>query len=72
MVVMTSWAPTFAFSSAGMTAHAAPASAPPTSMIGTSRNHGSAWNAIPSHATASPPMKSWPSAPMLNRPERKP
>ncbi len=69
---MTSLAPIFAFMSAGMNAHAAPPAAAASRIVGTAANHGIAPTNMPTNAAASPPRKSWPSAPMLKRPARKP
>ena len=67
MVVMTSCAPTRAFRTAGMNAHAAPKRAAPIRISGTLSTPGSPASRSPSHAPASEPSTSWPLAPMLNR-----
>jgi len=72
IVVMTSWAPVAARSHPAMEAHAAPASAPARSASGTWMIAGMPANEKPTITAAMPPISTWPSAPMLNSPARKP
>ncbi len=64
-VVTTSSIPKRTRSSAGTSAHAAPASAPPTTMTGRASSGGRSPTIVPMPAAAIAPSRSWPSAPMF-------
>src|SRR3954469_19207367 len=70
MVVMTSWAPVFAFRRPANPAQTAPASAPAASASNMWSGHGTPLTAYPTQAPVSAPTLNWPSAPTLNSPPR--
>ena len=72
IVVTTSWAPVYAFRKPGMKPYASPAAMPDSTAIGMAAIGGRPAVATPVAAAASPPIRNWPWAPMLNRPALKP
>ncbi len=71
IVTMTSCAPVFALSRPGMKPQIAPPMAPHTMASGRWMTSGRPVNVKPARTASMPPMSSWPSPPMLNRPARK-
>ncbi len=71
IVVITSWAPVLARSQPGTPPQMAPPSAAATSTIGRRMTAGRS-KVNPTHSPAMPPMRIWPSVPMLKSPARKP
>ena len=72
IVVMTSWAPVLARSHPGNPPQIAPPAIPASSASGRWRKIGIQEKEKPTMTAVIPPMSIWPSAPMLNRPARKP
>ena len=70
IVTITSCAPVRALSTPGMKPYRPPPTMPASRMIGISRIPGSPASQlqVPTHAATVAPTRSWPSAPMLNRP----
>ncbi len=71
MVVITSWAPKRALSTPAAAPQAAPVPKAVATQSGTSSQAGRPAPAIPTQAVAKVAAISWPSAPMLKRPQRK-
>jgi hypothetical protein len=72
IVTMTSWAPVRAFRSPGTKPHSAPPRKPAPTASGRWTNIGSPCRENPTKVATIAPTYSCPSAPMLNRPLRKP
>ena len=72
IVTMTSWAPVRALSTPGIAPHTAPPRNPNTTASGTWTIIGRPVNANEANTPKIAPRYSWPSPPMLNRPDRNP
>ncbi len=72
IVEITSWAPVLARSTPGIAPHIAPPRKPANTITGTAMIDGTSniHDHVPTQAAVMPPTRSWPWAPMLNRPAR--